>query len=371
MSIEKSSWVPYDIEQGVREYEEGVNEGVFCHVDEMKKKFAWMRGHVNGWYGWANDGKGTFHDFMSLLMSIHGEKMKDGSIKKWKRVSFRQEDMDSVVIMDKGKKKAKIRANRIYKNMAWMLTGKTWSKTYSERNRVPRMTLMEENEAIDFITEHYKVIHPRDRRYNNILDEFKFLIEHYGADIIDIDPWNTVVVPSGDTTDKILTNVFIDIKDFALETDTCVDIITHPRSISDVKVSKEKNAPYKLITQYDILGGTAWDMKMDGQFTVQRPNRHTDPNDTDVCFHTLKMRNREIVGVAKGMVESIKFDEGKRRYFFNGICPIDGSYSEEKKKQMGLDIGGNIFEEALNKKNKEEGQPLHKKEENKTDDMPF
>ncbi len=114
-----SSYIPLDIAASVNEHEEGVQGGEPCGVDQLGDVFAWMRGSINGWYGWANDGKSEFRDFLKVIKA-----KRDG----WKFCCFRPEDMDSVITGGK----AHIRANRIYKNLAWNLTGKTWSKKEEE-----------------------------------------------------------------------------------------------------------------------------------------------------------------------------------------------------------------------------------------------
>lgn len=337
----QSSYIPLDVSQSVNEYDDGVQGGETCHVTEIETIFAWMRGFVYGWYGWANDGKGTFLDFLMVLKSKKAN---------WKWAVYKGEDMDSSkrVVDKNGKvlKPSKIQANRIYQNLAWTLTGKTWSKELSEKYKWPRMTIDEQMEALDFITKHFFVIYPPDRHYKNILDDFKFLYEKHGIDGFLIDPWNLVKLDNIDRGDERLVNAFIDVKQFALETNTSFNIINHPRADgANHKEGKGKDAPFKVVNQFMQLGGNAWDMKMDGQFSIYRPERHLKPSDPHVKLFNLKIRQAEIVDAERGEWgersegQKIVFSKRRKQYYFNGICPIDGSMTEEREREESQKAG--------------------------------
>lgn len=341
----QSNYVPYDVESGINEFEEGVQIGETCHVDALAKIFAWMRGHVNGFYGWSNDGKGTMLDFLEVVKS----KFDD----HWKWCSFRMEDMNS-------SPSGKIQANRIYKNLAWTLTGKTWIKQYAEKHACQRMNFKEEQEAMAWVIKHFYVVYPRDRQYKSVLDEFKFMHEVNGISGFNIDPWNGLILPVGDRGDQQLMNVLIEIQQFALETNSVVNIVNHAKSMADQKDGKGKDAQYKIVNQFMQLGGAGWDIKMDGQFSIYRQERHISPTDPKVTFINLKQRAAEVVGVNKGEYNKIIFDPNKRRYFFDGYCPIDGSMTVEMARAVAQQplVFGN--------------RPLHKiVHDEKNTDVPF
>jgi hypothetical protein len=317
----ESCYVPLDAEAAFSEHGEYVQDGEFCHVDGLKTTFAWMRGFVNGWYGWSNDGKGTMLDFLSLLMAKH---------EGWKFCMYRQEDMDSV--MKNGK--PVIKANRIYKNLAWSYTGKTWNKRFSERYYKPLMTLDEEQEALEFVSKHFFVIQPQNRKFKTLMDDMMFMYEKFGIDVFTIDPWNTVQLPPGERGDERLVNAFIDVKEFALKTNSVFNIVNHAKSMNDVK---DKDGRYKVVNQFMQLGGSAWDMKMDGQYSIYRPERHLNPKDPKVHFHNLKQRQAEVVGVERGSYEKIEFDFHKKQYYFDGINPMTGEVKPDKFKQGTVD----------------------------------
>lgn len=325
----QSSYIPLDVAASIKEHDVGVQEGESCRIDALKDRFAWMRGHVNGIYGWANDGKSVFLDYLEVVKSIEREDLVNGKKKKvdgWKFCKYKPEDMSGII----SNGKSIMSANRIYKNLAWTLTGKTWSKKYAARTYTTPMTFDEEMEALDFITSKFFIIHPKDRRHTNILDDFRFLHDKHQIDVFDIDPWNVVKLPSGERGDQQLVEAFIDIKNFAVETNSVVNIVNHAKSMTDVHVTKDSKSPFKVVNQFMVLGGSAWDMKMDGQFSVYRPERHLDPSNKKVHLWNLKQKEAEIVGVNRGVTEGIEFSPTERQYYFDGINPMTGKTKGDK-----------------------------------------
>src|SRR5690242_9680326 len=53
----KDNYIPLDLDVALSEHNEYVQSGESCRIDALKDIFAWMRGFVSSWYGWANDGK--------------------------------------------------------------------------------------------------------------------------------------------------------------------------------------------------------------------------------------------------------------------------------------------------------------------------
>lgn len=314
----QSSYIPLNIAASIKEHEMGVQEGESCRIDALKDRFAWMRGHMNGWYGWANDGKSFCLDFLNVVKA-----KTDG----WKFAIYKPEDMN--IIMENGK--PKMSANRIYKNLAWTLTGKTWSKKYAARCFTTPMTMDEELDALAWVEEHFFVIYPSDRRYTNLMDDFQFLKETKGVDVFQIDPWNVVKVPdNGERGDEKLVSAFVDLKEFTIKNNAVMNIVSHPKSMTDVHVTKDTKSPFKVVNQFMIIGGSPWDMKMDGQFSVYRPERHLDPSDKKVHLWNLKQKEAEIVGVNRGVTEGIEFSPTERQYYFDGINPLTGRKKGDK-----------------------------------------
>lgn len=317
-----SSYVPLDIAAAMSEHGEIVQGGETCRVDGMKDVFAWMRGTINGWYGYANDGKSEMRDYLKVLKSKH-----DG----WKWCLFRPEDMDAVMVDGR----PQIKANRLYKNLAWTLTGKTWLKNFSQKYFVPAMTLDEEMEALEFIKNHFFVIYPKDRTYKNIIDQKLFMYEKFGIDGFETDPISGLVLPSNERADERLAAVLFDEKEFALKTNSVNDFVNHPKSMNDVK---DKSGAFKVVNQFMVLGGSMNDAKMDGQYSIYRPERHLNPSDPKVHFWNLKQKNSQIVGVQRGVYEKIEFAYTKKQYYFDGVNPMTGEVKPDKFKQGNVDF---------------------------------
>jgi len=333
-----SAYKPVLIDSLLRELSEGEQTGETSRVSELDDIFKWMRGTINGWYGWANDGKGTFFDFLSVMKANF-----DG----WKFCVMKQEDMSSTKFPDE--KAAKITANSIHKSYVWTKTGKTPLRGFSERNGVELISKKEYMEALAWVDEHFIVVYPRDRRYRNVMDTFAFYYEKFGIDAFLIDPFKSLKLEGDKRTDWMMDDLFIECKEFALQTNTSFNFIAHPKSMTDIK---DKDGRYKVVNQFMIAGGAAWDNNMDSQYSIYRPERHLNPSDPKVHFHNLKQRKSEEVGAKRGSYEDIKFDPLTRRYFFNGACPLSGELytarynkfpSNDDRKKQDASPPANLF----------------------------
>lgn len=334
----------------------GETSGISAEFDNT---FSWMRTHVNGFYGWSNDGKGVMSDFLSLMKS-----KKSG----WKHCMFKQEDMGAY--FNDGE--SKLTADRIYAKQAWTLTGLVPPpfEAFAKKHSLLIMTDEKYHESMEWVRKHFFIVNPKDRKYRNIFDEFLFFHECFGIDHFEIDPWNTILLDEMDRGDERLVQAFIAAKEFVLKTNTVMSIINHAGSKHE---PKEKNGAFKVVNQFMQLGGSAWDMKMDGQFSTHRPLRHKDPNDPRVHFYNLKQRDSEIVGAEKGVYKKIEFDRNLRQYFFDGVNPVDGS-----KKQPMVETQADIPYTPSwkkNKKGKDVGYEQHLQNDwgtkPSTDDPPF
>lgn len=323
----ESAYIPVEINSLLREYAEGEQIGEPSRVAELDDIFKWMRGTINGWYGWANDGKGTFFDFMAVMKS---------KIDGWKWCVMKQEDMSSTRYKDEP---TKITANRIHKSLVWTMTGKTPYKHYSIKHNTPFIEKKEYIQALKWVDEHFKVIYPKDRRFKNVMDQFAFMHEKFGVDGFLIDPFKSLKLGGEGTkesrTDWMMDDLFIETKEFALRTNTSFNFIAHPKSMTD---TKDKDGRFKVVNQFMIAGGAAWDNNMDSQYSIFRPERHLNPADPKVHFHNLKQRNSEEVLARRGVYEDIKFDPKTKRYYFNGICPLDGTAPPVKATQPPIDF---------------------------------
>jgi hypothetical protein len=356
----KSSYYPPDFASMLREWKDGAEVGEKSYVSELDDVFAWKTGLIQAWYGWANDGKGTFFDFMATMKS----KFDD----HWKWCFFKQEDMSSSVFEGR----VKMNANDIYNNLVWVYSGKTPYKHFAKRHGIPQITINEYQEVLEWVENHFFVVYPKDRRYKTVMDEFKFYHEKFGIKGYLIDPFKSLILDEKARTDFMMNEVFIEAKEFALQTNTNFNFIAHPKSMTDVKMGNKEDSPYKVVNQFMIAGGAAWDNNMDAQFSIYRPERHLNPSDPKVHFHNLKQRKAEVVGVKRGSYENIIFDRNTKRYFFNGVCPFDGSewvnpinkkFNDPNQKPQQRSTEGQLFNDSL--------KQAIKNPETNNDDLPF
>jgi len=284
-------------------------------TEEFDNTYSWMRTHVNGFYGWSNDGKGLMIDYLSLMKS-----KKSG----WKHCMVKKEDMGAYF----SDSESKITADRIYAKQAWSLTGQVPPPfaVYAKKHNLQVMPDDLYHESMEWVKKHFFILDPEDMHYKNIFDEFKFFREVLGCDHYVIDPWNTVLLDEMARGDERLVVAFVKAKEFVLKTNAVMSIINHPGSRHEVKETSGPNkGAFKVVTQFMQLGGSPWDMKMDGQFSTHRPYRHKYPNDPHVHYYNLKQRDSEIVGAERGVYKKIELDKHKRQYYFDGVNPIDGT----------------------------------------------
>ncbi len=325
-----SFYVPSNLAAMTNDWNAGEQGGQPCGIEAMKDVFAWMPGQINGWYGWANDGKSTFFDFMSVVKAKRD---------KWKFCFMKQEDMTSRMVDGK----MQLSSDDIVKNLIWMLTGTTPYKNFALKYHQKQISLDLLHEMKEFVDEHFFIIYPHDRKYNSVMDNFRFMFEKYGINVFLIDPFKSLILDDNSRTDFMMNEVFIAAKQFAMETNSVMNFITHPKSMTDVRINNKPDSAYKIVNQFMVAGGAAWDNNLDGQFSIYRPERHLDPNSGRTLFRNLKQRKQQLVGVRKGDCEGIQFDYIRNQFFFNGVCPIDGSM---KPSPTTNNQGTSIFSES-------------------------
>jgi hypothetical protein len=323
-----SDYLPPNFPLMVSEWKNGADSGTSSGIEAMDRHFKWKRGFINGWYGWPNDGKGTFFDYMSTVSAkLYGDKF--GMFKREDLGSFRTQAGEVVV-----------NANDIYNNLIWTFTGKTPYRHIAEKYRLELLDIKEYTKAEEWVREHFYVYNFKDRRHQAILDKFATECDKRRLNHVLIDPWKSCIIREGKgrTKDEVLHMEFDDSKKLAEEKHISVNYIAHPKSMNDVRVSKKADSAFKVISQYDVAGGAAFDNSMDGQFSIYRPERHLNVSDPKVEFHNLKQRKAELLGVFKGVVKEIEFDWMTKGYFFNGINPLTGKQKIriwEKPKEQG------------------------------------
>lgn len=300
-----------------QELDQGVKIADPCGIEAMTEHFAWMKGHQNCWTGYPNDGKTQFTLFMMIVKSF-----LDG----WKWVIWSPE-MKSASYVDG---KVKVHYNTLAYDIIACLTGKTPYKHISQKYKIPLTSKQELKEAYEWVNKHFIFLNPQKKDINSIYDTLKRIWGNHGYDGILIDPFKNIEAEHNVRDDKHLHDVFAKFKDFAVETNTVMNWIAHPKS--NVNRTIKQNGKEILVpcNQYMLSGGAAWDNSMDGIYSIFRPNINVDIKDTSVTFWNLKQRMQELVA-QRGSVDFIDFDIKERRYYFNGTCPAFNSVQAVKE----------------------------------------
>lgn len=313
----QKSLVINDRDLMLKEFREGKPVGDTARIEIMKENFSWMRTFVNCWTGWPNDGKTTFFQFMALIKAI-----TDG----WKFLIWSPE-MINTRETPTGIKYSSV---DIMDELVFMYTGKTPYKHYKALYGIEQMPEQEYLAALDFLEQYFIIIQPQDRKYTDLLDNFYYFHEIHGVDAFLIDPFKNLEQDQDSRTDLYLDKVFTDFKICSQKTNTSFNIIAHPKQQVDPKNS---DGSYKFCTQHMLNGGASWNNNMDGIYSIYRPMKHKSPTDPQTNFISLKQRKQQLVG-RTGICKDIEFEFRTNRYYFNGVCPIDGSQQAGKPKAI-------------------------------------
>lgn len=311
------SYVPPDLKQMLKEFREGKAIGESAHVEQISNLFSWKPGFLNCWTGWPNDGKSTFFLFMALVKSKH-----DGT--KW--CIWPPEMINSY----RDGAQIKISASDIYDELAYMLTGKSPYLHFEKKYGIKQIGEDEYLDAIAWVRQHFYIIYPKDRKYKDLANNFLFFHEYFGCNGFLADPFKSFKHEESGRTDFYMDDLFGEYKELAVKTNGFMNFIAHPKS---QKETLNKDGSFKVCTQFMLAGGASWDNSMDGIYSTYRANRHKNPTDPVVHFYNLKQRKQQLVGRV-GVYEHIEFDWNINRYYFDGVCPIDGSFKNPVQSQM-------------------------------------
>lgn len=304
-------YLPPNISRLIVDFKEGGKIADKCRISDLENIFSWMRGFLNAFTGFAGFGKTGLVLFLMLVKSV---------IDDWKWAIWSPEMIDSVKNSDGRMVRS---AHKIYNILIHAYTGKNPYKHKSNQ-----MTLEEYQAAMLWIEQHFFVLDThKDRSPKTVINGFKDLYETFGTDGFLLDPWKNLTIDEGKTTkDVVLERVFGEFEDLVLDTDMVGNLIAHPKSMDERRMRKngKLNGEYKVVTQHDLLGGSAWDNSMDGIFSYHRHEKHLNPNSPKGSFYTLKQRSQELT-TKLGYYDQIHFDELTNRFYFNGVCPLDGS----------------------------------------------
>lgn len=321
------SYLPPDRSLLSIQYDQGVEIGQSTGITELDRILTMKPGFISCVTGLANAGKTTLWHFIMLMRS-----KKFGT--KWGLWS------PEMISSTRIENKTYVTASDIYDDLVHMLTGKVPYKHWKAQYGFDQLPYDEYMAALDFIESHFYVINPKDKHYNNILEHYRYLHECFGCTGFLTDPFKNLIRDNQGTTDQDLQRVFDSYKEFGLETHSFNYIIAHPKATNDVRerrpVRPGEKVPYKVITQFDLLGGSAWDNSIDQILSVYRQNAHLDPLDPWVTLINLKQKKQALTN-RKGEYANIEFVFPENRFYFGGVCPIDGKVRSPKPEQAPIE----------------------------------
>ena len=241
-------------------FKNGIQLAPTTRFGDMDDFFRWKKGEMNLFVGYGNHGKTFFALQLMLTKSIW-----DG----WKWAVFSPENYP---------------ANDFYDDIVEMYAGK-WLRDMNED---------EYTQACHFISEHIFYVYPEDGHdVHSINERFRYLVMKKGVDGVMIDPFNQLdhLQKAYQREDQYLSEIFKDIKRFALLNNICYNIISHPKNPT---YAQDKSLP--IVDMYDIAGGAVWGNKMDQIISYYRPNFHIDKNDPHVKVIIQKLKRKRTGG---------------------------------------------------------------------------
>ena len=302
-------YIAPDLERMIQEFHKGKRIGERCHIDGLERYFSWMRGFQYVLTGHPNSGKTTLALFKMLVKVI-----RDG----WKFQLWSPEMLDSYRLPNG---KTKITGADIYDELAFMLIGENIYEHYVQKYKMTKVTEEKYRGALEWIKDHFYLVQPEDNKYQSLIDTYLYFYEKFGTNGLLGDPFKNLILPSGDRADVVLHQVFADFKLIALDTDSVIYWIAHPKSD---KSYRQQDGSFRYPTEFDLAGGSAWFNSMDWIGSYHRPNTHQDFSDPMGELHIRKVRKQQLVGL-RGTMDDIEFSFKTNRFYFRNTCPVDGS----------------------------------------------
>lgn len=291
-------------------FRNGKKKGETTFIKEIDQNFTWRTTDLSLWSGYNNEGKTTLLNQLLLLRAIKaGEK-----IAVFSPENFPAEDF--------------------YDDLIHTLVGKSTDKAYSNV-----MTEAEYINAIDFINDHFFLVHPEEAfEIDTLLDRFQYLVRRYGVRHVVVDPWNQIDhIEVGPREDLYISRIMTKFKRFAIANDVTFNVVAHqnpPRELG-------KDGNYLRPTKYTIKGGGTFSDKVDNVLMVWRPHFKTDKLDPWTLFFSEKIKKIRLVG-HPGETD-LSFSRPSNRYTVGGIDPFtneiaDGSkYFEDQETEDTLE----------------------------------
>lgn len=179
-------------------------------------------------------------------------------------------------------------ASEIYAELIFMLTGKTFNKTYQNY-----ITEKELYNILPMVQEYFKVIEPEDTNntLDNLYSEVDYAVKTYNINSFGIDNWNDIehnMIAKG-TISEYLKHELPKFNRFAKTRDVHGFCLVHPRNPDPLKQGEQLQPP----RPDQIEGGSLWYAKAQSLIVVHR--NWDDPTNFNTLIKVEKAKPK-IVG---------------------------------------------------------------------------
>jgi hypothetical protein len=307
LHLDEATW-----ERMEHAYNYGLEKGDTCHIKELDPHFKWMKGYLNVWTGWMNEGKTEWVYQLLLLRAVLAGK---------KSALYSPENMPE---------------EQIYDQLIHSLAGQNPDRDWQSCLPMARYKM-----ARDFVREHFIVVYPRrgmGRTPKDLLGYFETAAAKFNTSHCFIDPWtkadhSAMASMGGDA--PYLSHVLGDFSDWTTDTGQSLIITAHPRQLPDMKHGQARPIP----DSSHVAGGQGWENIPHVAATYYRPWKHlgsSNPLYSEVAIYVKKVKSRKLVGVPGSIGDGsenpdirITYDWRTARYYINGVSPLDCRAAEE------------------------------------------
>lgn len=312
-------------------FRSGKSKGTTTYYAKLDKCWTWKTGDVNLVSGYMNEGKSSF---LSQLMILKAKN------EDWKFAIFTPENYPLEDFFD---------------DLASCYIGKPVDKDFPGC-----MSEDEYNDAMDFIENHFYLVHPEENyQVETITEKFSFLVRKYGVRGCVLDPYNQIehLMERGEREDLYISRFMSKLKKFSVINDVAFFLVAHqltPRI-------KNGEADYPRPDAYAIKGGGTFADKADNIILVWRPLRKSNFSSKLVLVAIEKIKKQRLVGIP-GDVE-FYYSRFKNQY---SECEesekipantLNKEYHERKAEQRG-ESKDDVWETIESNKSFDEESPF-------------
>jgi len=274
-------------------------QGSSTGFKEFDDYFVWKKGEINIFHGYAHMGKTTMANQLFISKSV---------IDGWKWAVFCPENYP---------------ATTYYNGLIMSFIG----KEIHPKNEAYKMKPQEYEAGMNFINDHFYFIYPDELHdIETIHEKFKYLILKKGVQGVIIDPLNQLdkTQKAFQRDDQYLSDLYMNIKRFALSHQVCYNVIAHPNS------PREKN-PLPVPTAYDLWGGAMNFNKADNILCIHRENLQ----EPFTQVHIQKNKVVDTGGSLAGTHFVGRYVWKEKRFYFQDQNPIADYWAERTKRENG------------------------------------